>query len=239
MRLYADGTLRTTGEIQITGSKVINFGYDQTKADGATGRIGYGTYEANSLNIVGGSTTGERKISMWDWVNINGRISTTGNANFNGNVGIATTPDSFMKLDVNGNTRISGELFGAQNLVKRSTVLFTPIKGGDYYYSYTINYDNYVSSNGTEYAFRVYVYDNDDDVNHFDYLIATIFIRKVYEPNNYTYGYYGTVINHGYSGMGQIPIIADYQPTITFQFYTLYSGNQKRVVFENIADASS
>ena len=63
MRLYADGTLRTTGEIQITGSKVINFGYDQTKADGATGRIGYGPYEANSLNIVGGSITGERKMT--------------------------------------------------------------------------------------------------------------------------------------------------------------------------------
>jgi hypothetical protein len=52
-----NGTLRTAGEIQTTGSNVINFGYDQTKTDGATGRIGYGTYEANSLCIVGGSTS--------------------------------------------------------------------------------------------------------------------------------------------------------------------------------------
>jgi hypothetical protein len=64
------------GEIQIKGSSVINFGSDQTKADG--GRIGYGTYEANSLCIVGGSTTGERVVSMWDRLKMNGRITTTG-----------------------------------------------------------------------------------------------------------------------------------------------------------------
>jgi hypothetical protein len=154
-------------------------------------------------------------------------------------VGIGTPPDSSIKLDVNGDTRISGDIYGAINVSKRSSILFTPTYGGTYYYYYTINYNNYVSSNGTDYSFRVYVYDNDDDVNHFDYLIATIYIRRVYEPNNYLYGYYGTVINHGYSGMGATPIIADYEPTITFQFYTMYAYQSKRVVFENIADASS
>jgi hypothetical protein len=43
------------------------------------------TYPA--LCIVGGATTGERKIAMWDWVHINGRLtassSITGNQHFN------------------------------------------------------------------------------------------------------------------------------------------------------------
>jgi hypothetical protein len=58
----------TAGEIQTTGTNVINFGYNVSKVDTATGCIGYGTYDANTLCIVGGATSGERKISMWDWV---------------------------------------------------------------------------------------------------------------------------------------------------------------------------
>ena len=55
-----NGTLRTASEIQTTGSSVINFGYDQTKADGATGRIGYGTYEAIRLRKIQAKVTMQR-----------------------------------------------------------------------------------------------------------------------------------------------------------------------------------
>ncbi len=67
-----------SGEIQIKSSSVINFGSDQTKTDGATGRIGYGTYEANALCIVGGSTSGSRKVTIWDYLQINGLLTING-----------------------------------------------------------------------------------------------------------------------------------------------------------------
>ena len=68
------GVLINNSEVQIKGTNVLNFGSDQTKVDSATGRIGYGTYEANSLCIVGGAVSGSRQITMWDNVKVTNNL---------------------------------------------------------------------------------------------------------------------------------------------------------------------
>jgi hypothetical protein len=164
MRLYEDGSLRTTGEIQTTGSNVINFGYDQTKADGATGRIGYGTYKANSLCIVGGATTGLRKITMWDYAEIKGALT------INGNMTMPTNNWSY----------------GGGNVVKRHDIYFTPVSGGTYWY-YTFNYATYVANiGGTEWSFRATVYNYDTDITSgiiCSYIVFVVIVGGIYKIN--------------------------------------------------------
>ena len=74
-QIYATSNIISGGgEFQTYNTNVFNFGANVAKADGATGRIGYGTYAANCLCIVGGSTSGTRSIVMWDYVGIGGIV---------------------------------------------------------------------------------------------------------------------------------------------------------------------
>jgi hypothetical protein len=129
-----NGNLRTAGEIQTTGTNVINFGYDQTKADGATGRIGYGTYDGNTLCIVGGSTSGERVVSMWDRLKMNGRITTSGTV-------IASDSVTGCKI-------ICSQFYIASTTIAGSYGLFVPINSFISLGLTHLNYAIYMSING-------------------------------------------------------------------------------------------
>ena len=58
----------------ITGSNVINLGSDVTKETSA-GRIGYQTFTAGALDIVGAGTATPRTIKLWDNVTVNGNVT--------------------------------------------------------------------------------------------------------------------------------------------------------------------
>jgi len=52
-------------DLNIPGSKTINFGFDQVKEPNA-GRIGYATFDPDSFCIVGAGTGTTRKTTVWD-----------------------------------------------------------------------------------------------------------------------------------------------------------------------------
>jgi Chaperone of endosialidase len=67
------GTTTSSGGINIPGANVINFGSDQTKETNA-GKIGYGTFDAGALCIVGAGTA-TRTVKMWDNVTVNNNLT--------------------------------------------------------------------------------------------------------------------------------------------------------------------
>ncbi len=72
--------LHVNGGIQINGTNVIELGTGLTK-EASAGKIGYGTFTANTLDIVGGGTTlNTRAIRFWN----------EGGATFEGRIHVAT-----------------------------------------------------------------------------------------------------------------------------------------------------
>jgi hypothetical protein len=199
-----------SGEIQIKSSSVINFGSDQTKS-GAAGRIGYGTYESNTLNIVGGSTSGERVVSMWDRLKMNGRITTTDT--------ITMPTGSFF--------------YGGGNISKRNGLYLYGVYSGAYYYN-TIDYSIYVSSEaGTEFCFRITAYNVDQDIPNACLQCYHVWIRN----NGGTFTSYATIIGQT-SGCGIQIGTTNTNLALTYPNNTVGSG-LKHIIFENIAYASS
>ena len=66
------------GGANLTGSNVLNFGSDQTKATNA-GRIGYQLTTSGSLDVYGaGTTVGGRNLKLWDNVMVPGALTVAG-----------------------------------------------------------------------------------------------------------------------------------------------------------------
>ncbi len=204
-------TLTTAGEIQTTGTNVINFGYNVSKVDGATGRIGYGTYEANALCIVGGSTTGSRKVTIWDYVEIKGSLTTAGTI---------TMP--------NGSW-----FYGGNNVSKRQGLYLNGVYGGGYYYN-TIDYSTYVSSEaGTEFCFRITAYNVDQDIPSACLQCYHVWLRNV---SGYRTSY-ATIIGQT-AGCGIQ--IGEWNTNLALTYPNNTAGSGlKHIIFENIAWASS
>ena len=135
-------------------------------------RNGWGAWQKISAGLCD-NLTGTPNITV-------GTITTTGN------VGIGTAPSSY-KLDVvSGDSRINGNLIGAFNCVKRSSVYIKPTLNsyGNYYY-WSLNYGNYLGNNSTtEYAFKIYVWNIQGDISTGYYYIGSIFVNIV--NGNYT-----------------------------------------------------
>jgi hypothetical protein len=123
--LDVNGTAKFS-DAKVSSNGVIEFGLGITKESNA-GKIGYGTFTTDTLDIVGGGTGGNRMIKMWETLNVVQSIITTsaqitGNSNTigsiittGGNVGIGTTAPNFL-LDVNGSAKIRGQILAMYDL---------------------------------------------------------------------------------------------------------------------------
>lgn len=113
-RLFVSGDAKVSGNVGIQSSSVLEFGVGLTKEVNA-GKIGYGTFDANSLNIVGAGTTGlNRRITFYN----EGGATFNGGVNVTGNVGIGTTAVPTSKLQVLGNAEFNmydGQMFSINN----------------------------------------------------------------------------------------------------------------------------
>jgi len=87
--LDVNGTSRLNTGLVISGSNIINFGYDQTKETNA-GKMGYQLFTSGALDIVGAGIVGvSRVVKIWD------------NLTVSNNIGIGTaTPN--ISLDAHG-----------------------------------------------------------------------------------------------------------------------------------------
>lgn len=79
-------TMTISESINISSTKTINFGYNLVKEANA-GRIGYETFEAGFLCIVGAGT-GSRGIKLYDYVHIADSLTIQNNLTFNTTAGI-------------------------------------------------------------------------------------------------------------------------------------------------------
>lgn len=79
-------TITIAESINVSSTKTINFGYNLVKEANA-GRIGYETFEAGFLCIVGAGT-GSRGIKLYDYVNIADSLTIQNNLTFNTTAGI-------------------------------------------------------------------------------------------------------------------------------------------------------
>jgi hypothetical protein len=82
-RVEVNGDLTSSGFVGIASNKVLEFGFGVGGKEGNAGKIGYQTFTADALDIVGAGTTNtNRKI----------KFHAEGGATFAGKVGIGTTP---------------------------------------------------------------------------------------------------------------------------------------------------
>jgi hypothetical protein len=79
-------TTDASGNAQISGNQVLEFGRGVTK-EGNAGKIGYGTFDNGaSLNIVGAGTAGgRRQVRLWDNLTVDRNLTVSGNVNLSGN----------------------------------------------------------------------------------------------------------------------------------------------------------
>jgi hypothetical protein len=114
--------LHVGGGIKIDGTNVIEFGAGATKESNA-GKIGYNSFTADALDIIGAGTTGlNRKIKFWNeggaifngavsvstGVSVGGALDVTGTSALNGKVGIGTAAPTDMALMVQSSTASAG-----------------------------------------------------------------------------------------------------------------------------------
>ncbi len=92
---WNEGGAEFRGGVKIILANTLEFGAGVAGKEGSAGKIGYQTFTAGALDIVGAGTTGlNRKIKFWN----------EGGASFKGNVGIGTDNPTY-KLSVLGNIR--------------------------------------------------------------------------------------------------------------------------------------
>ncbi len=109
-KLHVNGVTRTTG-INLVGNSAIETGFGVAGKETNAGKIGYGLFTLNTLDIVGaGNGNLERKIRFW----AEGGSAFEGGATFNGNVQIAneilpngTAGTAGQVLQSNGNGTMS------------------------------------------------------------------------------------------------------------------------------------
>ena len=102
-KLDVAGTIKTTGDILLTGASVINLGSDLTKEVNA-GKIGYGAFTANTLDILG-ATVGAalpRSIKLWDNVITNGTLTVAGATTLSSTLGV--TGQTTINVGANSST---------------------------------------------------------------------------------------------------------------------------------------
>lgn len=95
-KLHITGSSRMSGLQKIDGANTLEFGFGIGGKEVNAGKIGYQTFTAGALDIIGaGTVSGNRKIKFW----------TEGGAEFAGTMGIGTTANPLYRLSVNGIVR--------------------------------------------------------------------------------------------------------------------------------------
>ena len=118
-KLHVNGTTRTTG-INLVGNSAIETGVGIAGKEENAGKIGYGLFTPNTLEILGGGNSNlDRKIRFW----AEGGSTFEGQATFNGNLGIGNLSPS-QKLDVNGKIKIADDAnVAAAGTIRYNTTL--------------------------------------------------------------------------------------------------------------------
>ena len=83
------GTLDVNGTVGIRGSNTLEFGAGVSGKEPSAGKIGYGTFDAGILDIVGGGTTGtNRQVKIYSegGLTINGPVYGSSDINASGNI---------------------------------------------------------------------------------------------------------------------------------------------------------
>jgi hypothetical protein len=110
-----DGSLRlmaSNNEIQVPGNNLLHLGAGLAGKEGAAGKIGYGIWTPDGLDIVGGGKAiGERSVRIWDKLDVNS-IRTDKICSRNGRNCINLDDNRFDKLSNNQNNSISLEFTG-------------------------------------------------------------------------------------------------------------------------------
>lgn len=104
-KLHVNGITRTTG-INLVGNSAIETGFGLAGKETNAGKIGYGLFTPNTLDIIGaGNAYLDRKIRFW----AEGGSTFEGKATFNGNIGIGNLSPA-QKLEVSGKIKIADDL---------------------------------------------------------------------------------------------------------------------------------
>lgn len=83
--LEVNGLSRLTGGLQISGINTAEFGYDVSGKQTDAGKIGYATFTSGCLDIIGaGTTSGSRKVKLYDNVEVATNLSVGGGITLGG-----------------------------------------------------------------------------------------------------------------------------------------------------------
>ena len=122
LNVGSDATYNST--INIKGSNVINLGSDKTKNTDA-GKIGYNTFNSDSLDIVGaGTSSGSRLVKIYDSLAVTGNTTIGGIASVTGNIitsaTTASTSTTTGALQVAGGVGVAGNVCVGSNIFIKS-----------------------------------------------------------------------------------------------------------------------
>lgn len=163
-----DTMIMNNNTLGIQGANVIEFGQGVAGKEGNAGKVGYGTFTTNTLDIIGAGTT-TRNIKLWDNVTIADKLTITGLTEFGtggikvssggttiknmigGSVEIGTDNDNY------GFTDVTLTLGGAS---ANYSVFPSVQQAGSSADSFTIKWHN-VSSSGSTNTFRISIYRTD------------------------------------------------------------------------------
>ena len=120
--LNVTGATTLTSNLKITGINFLEFGFGNTKEANA-GKIGYGTFTSDCLDIVGAGTGSNRKVKIYDDLIVGGATSVSTTLNVSGATTLGTLNSGVTSLsntlNVSGVTTLSSILnvYGATNLL--------------------------------------------------------------------------------------------------------------------------
>jgi uncharacterized protein YjbI with pentapeptide repeats len=168
-RLDVNGAVRASSGILISGTNIVEFGHGVSGKEVNAGKIGYNSFAATGLTLVGGGTaTGERLVYIYDNLQVHTGL-TTGtirattlitSANITSNLftsGIARITSNLLALDNSntiGNIFTTGGNIGIQNTspnqrVEISSVPYSANQDG----GFRISTNNYIGLNDASYRY--------------------------------------------------------------------------------------
>lgn len=115
--LVVDKNLDVYGNITLPQNTVLEFGSGVSGKNADAGKIAYANgWDSNALNIIGaGNGSSNRKVHIWDNVEVNNDLQVNGKIKANGNI-------EGNNLKANGTLQAMGELYSESNLYAKENV---------------------------------------------------------------------------------------------------------------------